>query len=57
MEPKIDGISASLTYKKGKFYEDYQEATVKSEDITENLVTIKDIPKIISSKDFSRRSI
>ena len=52
-EPKIDGISASLTFKKGKFYKGLSRGDGKEgEDITGNLATIKDIPKIISSKNF-----
>jgi DNA ligase (NAD+) len=52
-EPKIDGISASLSYKNGMFDKGLSRGDGREgEDITLNLRTIDDIPKKITSKDF-----
>ena len=55
VEPKIDGVSASLTYKNGLLIDGVSRGDgLIGEVITDNLKTIKDIPKKVLIKNFPK---
>lgn len=51
VEPKIDGLSVSVEYKEGKIFRASTRGNgVYGEDITENILTVSDLPKVLSEE-------
>lgn len=51
VEPKIDGLSVAVEYKNGKFFRASTRGNgLVGEDITENVMTIANLPKTLSEK-------
>jgi DNA ligase (NAD+) len=52
IEPKYDGLSIVLTYHDGKLYKAVTRGDgYTGDDVTENIKTIKSLPRTISQKD------
>jgi DNA ligase (NAD+) len=52
-EPKIDGLSITLRYERGKLIQGATRGDgYEGEDVTANVRTIGDIPKAVTSRDF-----